>query len=161
VTVVSDTSVLLNLCLIGQQEILRIFFKQVWVPVEVKTEFDQLVKSDARFHKLIWPIWAEVHNPVQTNLPGLSGWHLGPGERHALALALEHHATILIDEKLGRLAARKLGLQPIGVVGLLVQAKSKGIIPSLKPIFNRLKKEAGFWVSAEVELQALREVGES
>jgi hypothetical protein len=38
VTVVSDTSVLLNLCLIGQQEILRVFFKQVWVPAEVKLE---------------------------------------------------------------------------------------------------------------------------
>lgn len=160
-TVVSDTSVLLNLCLIGQQEILRVFFQQVWVPVEVKTEFGQLVKSDVRFHKLIWPTWAEVHNPNQTELPGLSGWHLGPGERHALALALEHHATILIDEKLGRLAARKLGLQPIGVVGLLVQAKTKRIIPSLKLLFTRLKKEAGFWVSAEVELQALREAGES
>ena len=77
-----------------------------------------------------------------------------------MALALEHQATILIDEKLGRLAARKLGLRPVGVVGLLVQAKSKKMIPSLKPLFSRLKKEAGFWVSAEVELQALREVGE-
>lgn len=160
-TVVSDTSVLLNLCLIGQQEILCVFFQQVWVPVEVKTEFDQLVKSDVRFHKLIWPTWAEVHQPNQTELPGLSGWHLGPGERHALALALEHHATILIDEKLGRQAARKLGLQPIGVVGLLVQAKTKRIVPFLKPLFTRLKKEAGFWVSTEVELQALQEVGES
>ena len=160
-TVVSDTSVLLNLCLIGQEEILRVFFNQVWVPIEVKTEFEQLVKNDARFQKLIWPSWAEVHHPIQTDLPGLSGWHLGPGERHALALALEHHSTILIDEKLGRLAARKLGLRPIGVVGLLVQAKSKKMIPSLKPLFARLKKEAGFWVSAEVELQALQEAGET
>ena len=44
-TVVSDTSVLLNLCLIGQQEILRVFFKQVWVPVEVKLEFDYPLSS--------------------------------------------------------------------------------------------------------------------
>ena len=51
-TVVSDTSVLLNLCLIGQEEILRVFFNQVWVPIEVKTEFEQLVKNDARFQKL-------------------------------------------------------------------------------------------------------------
>ena len=160
-TVVSDTSVLLNLCLIGQEEILRVFFQQVWVPMEVKTEFEQLVKNDARFQNLIWPSWAEVHYPTKTELPELSGWHLGPGERHALALALENHATILIDEKLGRLAARKLGLRPVGVVGLLVQAKAKKMIPSLKTLFARLKKEAGFWVSAEVELQALREAGET
>ena len=160
-TVVSDTSVLLNLCLVGHQEILRTFFRQVWVPIEVKTEFDQLVRGDSRFHHLVWPAWTEVHQPAMTDLPGLSGWHLGPGERQALALALEHRATILIDEKIGRLAARYLGLRPIGVVGLLVQAKTRKLIPSLKPVFDQLKKEAGFWVSVEVELQALREAGEA
>ena len=160
-TVVSDTSVLLNLCLIGQQEILRVFFKQVWVPAEVKLEFENLVRTDLRFKSVAWPQWAEVHQPKNPKLPSLDSWHLGPGEIHALALALEHRSTILIDEKLGRRAARQLGLQPLGVVGLLVEAKTRRLLPELRPLFARLKHEAGFWVSEAVELRALQEVGEA
>ena len=70
-TVVSDTSVLLNLCLIGHQEILRVFFKQVWVPAEVKLEFENLVQTDYRFKSVAWPKWAEVHQPKSSKLPSL------------------------------------------------------------------------------------------
>lgn len=70
-------------------------------------------------------------------------------------------STILIDEKLGRRAARQLGLQPLGVVGLLVEAKTRKLLPELRPLFARLKHEAGFWVSEAVELRALQEVGEA
>ena len=78
-----------------------------------------------------------------------------------MALALEHRSTILIDEKLGRRAARLLGLQPLGVVGLLVEARTRKMIPELRPLFARLKQEAGFWVSEDVEWRAFQEVGEA
>ena len=45
--------------------------------------------------------------------------------------------------------------------GLLVEARSRRMIPELRPLFVRLKQEAGFWVSEAVELRALQEVGEA
>jgi hypothetical protein len=119
------------------------------------------VQTDYRFKSVAWPKWAEVHQPKSSKLPSLETWHLGPGEIHALALALEHRSTILIDEKLGRRAARQLGLQPLGVMGLLVEAKTRKLLPELRPLFVRLKQEAGFWVSEAVEFRALQEVGEA
>ena len=41
-TVVTDTSVVLNLCVIGQQELLRDLFGNILAPTVVVTEFQRL-----------------------------------------------------------------------------------------------------------------------
>jgi len=86
---------------------------------------------------------------------------LGSGEAEALVLAVEVHAdAILIDEAAGRAAARLRGLLPVGVLGVLLRAKQRGLQRELAPLLDRLREELGFFVSAELRAEILRQAGE-
>jgi predicted nucleic acid-binding protein len=50
-------------------------------------------------------------------------------------------------------------LKPIGTVGLLIVARQRGLIGSLKTELDRLKA-LGFWLSEELYREALKAVGE-
>ena len=86
---------------------------------------------------------------------------LDPGEIAALALALQIHAdAVLVDERRGYEVARELGLPVIGVLGILLRAKSAGLVPAVRPLLDALQTEAGFWVSAQVRAEVLRQAQE-
>lgn len=52
-----------------------------------------------------------------------------------------------MDEHLGREVARHFGLRYSGVIGVLIEAKHKGLIHAIKPILDLLRNIAGFRVS--------------
>ena len=81
------------------------------------------------------------------------------GEAEAIALALHSGARILIDEKRGRNAARKLGLEIRGTLGLLAEAKNKSIIRSVKECIDELL-EAGYYLDYKLIEEVLRNVDE-
>jgi len=83
---------------------------------------------------------------------------LGSGEREVIAQAVEDH-IVLLDDMDARRIARRLGLQPIGTVGLLIAAKKRGLLPWLRSELQQLKA-LGFWISQELQEEALREVNE-
>ena len=56
--------------------------------------------------------------------------------------------------------ARRLGLNYIGLLAVLVQAKHAGLIRAVGPLVERLRSEAGFWISQEVHQHLLRIAGE-
>jgi predicted nucleic acid-binding protein len=65
--------------------------------------------------------------------------HLDAGEAEAIALAKELKADLLlIDEKLGKQFAEAENIMCKGAVGVLIEAKSKGFIPLLKPLLDDL-----------------------
>jgi hypothetical protein len=66
----------------------------------------------------------------------------------------------LIDERRGRLVATRLNLRYIGVLGILVEAKSQGLIAEVKPLLDALVNEAGFWVAEALYKSVLRLVDE-
>ena len=60
------------------------------------------------------------------------------GEIAAIALALERGIRyVLIDERAGRAAAISLGLQPLGLLGLLVEAKKRSLVPGVLALLDR------------------------
>jgi len=86
--------------------------------------------------------------------------HLGRGEREAIALALDAGADLVIlDDQEGRLVARDKGLSVTGTIGVLIEAKERGFIPSLRPEIDRLI-EARMWVSEVFYHRILKEYGE-
>jgi len=86
---------------------------------------------------------------------------LDPGEAAALVLALEKSADfVLMDEAAGRKAAGQLGLTVIGVLGILLQAKRRTIIPTIRPLILRLQSELGFRLSPQVVAQVPKSAGE-
>ena len=82
------------------------------------------------------------------------------GESEAIALAVEAQATLLIDEKDGRNAARRAGLNTLGVLGFLIRAKEMREIARVKPEIAALRVHAGFFIGAALERAVLVSAGE-
>jgi predicted nucleic acid-binding protein len=160
VIVISDTSVLLNLCRVEQIELLRQLFHDIIIPPEVATEFTRLTCTDRRFKGLTLPSWirqqaCSTHARIPLNPP------LHAGEIAALSLALELHAdAILIDERSGHAVAQRLGFKTLGILGILLQAKAAGHVQSIRATIERLEKDARFWLSPSLRDRVLRAAGE-
>jgi len=160
VVVVTDTSVILNLCLLGLEGILAEFFGEVQAPPAVKDEFVRLANIDPRFASLAFPSFIIVRSPGAIH-PLLLTPRLHRGERDALSLAAETRAShVLMDERAGRAAALKLGLPCIGLLGILIEARRRNLISSLAPLLDRLQTEARFWFSPALKFQVLQLAGE-
>lgn len=160
--VVSDTSVLLNLAVIDQTELLRQLFAVVMAPAAVQEEFARLVKNDARFRSARWPKWVVVRRPAAVPA-SLFRWsrRLDQGEREAIALALELRADlILIDEEAARSAAKACGLEVTGLAGVLIRAKEAALISSVAMILDRIMDDAGFWIGSAFRREVLLLAGE-
>jgi len=65
-----------------------------------------------------------------------------------------------MDEALGREAARHEHLPVIGLMGVLLVAKKKGLLSALTEIIERLETEAGFYLARPVKEQVLAAAGE-
>ena len=85
---------------------------------------------------------------------------LGRGEREAIALAIESGSDLVIlDDQQGRLVSRDKGLSVTGTVGVLIEAKERGFVPSLRSEIDRMI-EAGMWISEVFYHRILKEYGE-
>lgn len=79
----------------------------------------------------------------------------------AITLALERRADlVLLDERSGRRRAAALGLSYTGVVGVLLEARKRGLLKAVRPVLDELRA-LGFWLSEAVYERALEVAGES
>ena len=161
--VVSDTSPLANLAILGHLDLLREQFGAVRSPPAGSRELAALRNPGAKLAlaAAVEAGWLQaVSLPPSAPYPGeLHG--LDAGETEALRLALAINADrVLMDEKEGRQRATKLGVRTIGVIGILIVARQTRRIESLANEIARLRREAGFFVGRALEGQALAEVGE-
>jgi len=86
---------------------------------------------------------------------------LDAGEAEAIALAIEVNAELLLmDDKIGRRIAQFLNVPCIGTVGVLLEAKAKGLVPAIKPILDALRN-LGFYLSDELYKRILEDAGEA
>ena len=155
--VVSDTSVLLNLCRASAEGLLPGLFREVWIPPAVANEFSHLAGARPRFRGLTMPEWVRISPAVQVLAEVRACPDLDSGESEALSLALELHASaVLVDEAAGRRAASLLSVPAIGIAGILLRAKERGLIPGVRPLLDRLRDEAGFWLHPRFEAEVLR-----
>lgn len=158
--VVSDTSPIRALAHLGHIDLLPALFREVYVPPAVVAELEQ---PRPRFAALDIGSWTFLK--VRSPMDGTAVEHLlvslGRGEAEAIVLATEVHAdAILMDEAAGRLIARQRGLQPLGVLGILLRAKWKGLVPAISPLLDRLRNELGFHISEELRAAVVREARE-
>ena len=124
--VVSDTSPLNYLILIGEVDVLPALFRRVVAPPAVVAE---MLQPGAPEIVANWaaapPKWLEVIAPTtfDANLP------LGAGEVEAIGLAQKLKADrLLLDERKATLVATRLGLAVIGTLSVLSLAAEKGLL---------------------------------
>ena len=160
--VVSNTSPISNLAAIGRLDLLREQLGEIFIPPAVKKELDRHPSSSARsrVETAISDGWLRV-TPLASHVPHVLVAALDAGEAEALMLATQLKASlVLLDETPARIRAQELGIPHTGILGVLRHAKRGGRIPSLALEIDRLKNEARFFVSADLERRLLASVGE-
>ncbi len=158
--VVSDTSPIRALAFLGLLDLLSELFGQVLVPPAVAKE---LSEPSSRFAVVDVRTFSYVQVQAPRDATRILQFrkHLDPGESEALRIALEVKAVaVLMDEAAGRAMAKEVGLQPIGVLGVLLRAKQRGRLASIAPLFDRLNNDLGFFLSDELRTYMLRLAGE-
>ena len=79
-----------------------------------------------------------------------------------MALALERGIRyVLMDESIARAAAVALGLQPSGLLGLLVEAKKRALISSVLPLLDHLRDAARFRIGDDLRQRIAALAGEN
>ena len=152
-SVVSDTTAITTLVKAEKAWLLQDIFERVFVPQAVWDELNE-------FHREI-PAFVELRlvRDARRRLPGTE--LLGRGEAEALLLAQELKAQLLLtDDRKARLAARRLQIPCIGLVGMVVHAKQLGKIPSVRDVLQAIETKGGLYLSDMVIVQALRLAGE-
>ena len=124
--VVSDTSPLNYLVLLGIIDVLPKIYETVIVPPEVMRE---LTDNDTPDPVKEWasnpPDWLEIRQ----NTGLIIDKYLDPGESAAIALAIELKPDyIAIDELYGRGIAIQHKLEIVGTVGIIERAHRKGLL---------------------------------
>lgn len=157
--VVLNNTPLVALWAIGRLDLLRQLFGEVLIPEAVREEF---LARDAgeRFQSLEAAPWirsvALAHPRRVLSLAGLDR-----GEAEVLVLAEEQEARLVIlDEKKARRYAERLGFSRTGTLGLLLLAKERGFIDSVRDPIDRLR-EAGLHLGEDLIQKALRVAGEN
>ena len=159
--VVSDTSPIMNLAVIGQLNLLEKLYQKVIIPEAVFHELLTTLPESAAGRVIPKTLWLEKRIVANQSLVDSLILELDLGEAEAIVLAMEMKSDLLLlDERRARQVSSRLGLKFIGLLGILVEAKQKGYIGAVKPIIDDLMVKAGFWVGSRLYNRILREVKE-
>ncbi len=157
--IVSNTSPLLYLYRIQVLDWLPALGGDVWIPKAVELE---LQEGRRRGYDVPDPAgydWLRIVDPGVIPSEWLT-LDLGRGELAALALALEHpKCTVLLDDRHARRIARSAGLEVRGTLGVLIEAKARGLTERIEPLVDRLEN-TGMWMSDTIRNRVLALAGE-
>jgi len=143
--VISDSSCLIALDNIGMLFILKELYGKIYISREVADEFGKKTED-----------WIETRKVRDENYVNILNTLIDLGESGSIALSFEFSNSLLIlDDLKARQVARNLNLRFTGLLGVILKAKQKGIISSVKDMINRLKS-VNFRISQAMENEVLR-----
>lgn len=150
--VISDTTPLRYLALLGQTELLLRLFEKIHCPDQVLRECKHpQAPAGLRAWAASLPKWVLVDKAREID-PDLG--FLDDGEAAALTLGRRLGADLLlIDERVGRQCAKKLGFAVAGTLNILAQAATRGWLDYHAEV-ARLRQETNFRVTNSVVLAA-------
>lgn len=154
-TWVPNASPLIVLAKIGRLDLLEEEGRTLIVPAEVAEEVRRGPATDpARL--AIERGWGG--SPVREEADAeVLEWGLGAGESAVLGVARRSRAVAVLDDGEARAAARVLGCQVIGTLGVVLRARVRGRIASAADVLHALVR-AGFRLDAAVVRAALLRV---
>jgi len=137
--VVADASPLIALARIGRLELLHSALGRLLLPEAVWREVVEAGLDRAGAGEVWQANWIERRSVVDAGLVALLRQDLGAGESETIVLAREVGADlVLMDERMGRAAAKRLGLRVIGLAGVIVEARERGLVPDAEAVANDL-----------------------
>ncbi len=159
--VISDTTPLIGLASIGRFEILQELFGQIIIPQAVYNEAVIAGREEGGAKKEVMEAeWIKTVQVKDRLAVDVLLDELDLGEAETIILARELHAElVLMDEKKGRRKLRQLGMRKIGTIGILLKAKDRGLIESVRADLELLRRQ-GFSISQSVIDAVLEQAGE-
>lgn len=159
--IVSDASILINLAIIKQLELLKSLYDKVVIPDAVFHEIVVKGAGKPGAQEIQMLDWLEVKSCQDVNMVNKLLNDVDLGEAEAITLSLEMQANLLlIDEKLGRQKAKEFNIKTIGLLGILLDAKNQGVVSSVTSIMDRLRVEAKFRIGESLYQQVKKLAGE-
>jgi predicted nucleic acid-binding protein len=157
--IVSNTTPIINFAEIDRLDVLEGLFGKVVVPPAV---VDELLAKRQLFPKAgDAAACFEVVQPEGRLLVRGFRSMVHAGESECLTLAMENPGSLLIlDDLQARALASANGLPFTGTLGLLVEAKARGLVDAVAPLIGKLRVSARFWISVELETRVLKDAGE-
>ena len=148
-TIISDTSCFIILTNINELDILHKVYQKILTTQEIAIEYGEAL-----------PEWVEIVTVKDKYRQQLLEMQIDKGESSAIALAIETpDSTVILNDYKARKIAQQLGIIYTGTIGVIIKAKLKEIIPSIKPLLEKIK-QTDFRLSSEIELLALKEAKE-
>lgn len=151
--IVADAGPLIALARIDSLSVLPALFTQAVVTETV------LAECQARPNRPEGAIIAAALNAgwltLESDTVKDSVWGLDAGEAMTISAALTRRAGVLMDDRAGRQVAHRLGIPVIGVLGVLVLAKRKGLLPTIRQPIQHLVA-SGYYLAGRVIDDALR-----
>ncbi len=159
--VVSNTSPILNLAAINQLDVLHQLYDTILIPSAVYNEIVVAGSGKPGARNVTMANWIHIQPIIHVARASQLQEYLDIGESEAIVLADEQQADLLlIDEYKGRKVAAQYGVVYTGLLGILVVAKHRSVLPAVKPIMDDLIQIAGFWIGQPLYQRILNEVGE-
>jgi len=158
VGLVSNASPLISLARIQSLNLLRQLYGKIIIPEAVWQEVVIEGAGQPGAEEIKGAAWIRRQAVANRSLVLALRQELDAGEAEAIVLTLEQRADILLmDERLGRDTARHLGLRYTGLIGVLIEAKHKGLVSAIKPQLDALRNDAGFWVNDALYARVLKD----
>ncbi|MEI7587400.1 DUF3368 domain-containing protein [Runella sp.] len=159
--VVSDTSPIINLAMIGRLPLLQAVFNRIIIPQKVYEEMVLQGAGQPGALEISTANWVDVLSCKDLQKVQALEHELDPGESEAIILALELEADlILLDDNAARAVADRLGLEYTGLLGVLIRSKQMGFVDNIRTIMDDLIKIAGFRISQSVYDAVVKVAGE-
>lgn len=142
---VSNSSCLIALDNIGMINLLKELYGNIYITREVAQEVGIEFKN-----------WVKIESIKNRNYLKMLNESVDLGEASTIALSFEIDQSVMIlDDAKARKLAERLNLEFTGLLGVILKAKTTGIIDSVQTILQKLKS-AGFRISDKIEQEILK-----
>lgn len=158
--IVSDSSPLIAFSRINQLELLQTVVGNIIIPEEVAREISEYGKGKKGVIDVSSYGWIRVKKIASQSKVDLLLPSIDKGEAEVIVLALENKADlVLIDELSGRKIAESFNISILGPAGILLKAKDRGLIRTVKPLLDEMM-EKGIRYSHRFYTHLLKQIGE-
>lgn len=141
-----DTSVLILLFKINQLYLLQLLYRNVYITEEIRVEYGDAI-----------PIWILVESSFTETS---ENFDIDKGEASLINNVIKYkNSLLIIDDAKGRRVAKKLNLNYIGTIGVIIAAKRLGYINKIKPLLEKMNL-TNFRLAPDIYAKALLLAGE-
>ena len=153
--VVADAGPLIGLAKIHRIDLLHHLFGRVLIPEAVAAELhlETPMPGASALNLARKQGWLKIQ--AVSSVPERLLATVDRGEAEAITLACSRHALLLIDERIGRAAAKAEGLSIFGTGAVLIKAKQAGLITSVRMELRALTA-CGYRLSDALQKELLR-----